>query len=132
MGKRYIHFRDNILTYFLLLLIIVVGAISYYRFIMVGDYMVGYEGKCDPTTGKCFMSCEDDACTKINYYSEMQKYEPDLYGECGEDITDCEAANVCLPSDRKCSITYCDKNANNNDSVCQTPTETQLDVQNND
>jgi hypothetical protein len=94
------------------------------------DYVVGYQGSCDPATGKCFKSCDDDACTKPNYYAEMQKYEPDLYKECGKDITDCAVASMCLPSDHRCSITYCDKNTSDNDNVCQTPIMEQPKTQN--
>jgi len=95
------------------------------------DYIVGYQGSCDPATGKCFKSCEDDACTKIDYYSEMQKYEPDLFRECGKDITNCEAANTCLTGDRKCSVTYCNKKTSDNNNVCQAPVETQSSTQTN-
>ena len=95
------------------------------------DYVVGYQGVCDPAIGKCFMNCEDDACTKVDYYSEMQKYEPDLYKECGQDITDCAAASMCLLSDRKCSITYCDKKTSDDNNVCQTVVEGQPNIQSN-
>jgi hypothetical protein len=93
------------------------------------DYIIGYNGSCDPALGKCFMSCDDDACAKPDYYSEIRKYEPDLYNECGKDITDCKAADVCLPSDHKCSITYCDKETSDNDNICQTPIDTQINNQ---
>jgi len=105
---------------------------SYYRFMVKYDYVVGYQGSCDPATGKCFMSCDDDACTKPDYYSEMRKYEPDLYKECGQDITNCDAANVCLPGDRKCSITYCNDKTSDDDNPCQTPiVPQQSDTQDN-
>jgi len=101
------HFREHFFFYIVVLLIVVISIISYYRFIINHDYVVGYEGVCDPATEKCFQGCEDDACTKVYYYSQMVKYAPDLYRECSKDITDCEAANTCLPEDKKCSVTYC-------------------------
>jgi|SRR3989338_11679671 len=104
------HFHNNFLFYILALFIIVVGVISYNRFIVNQDYLVGYEGECDPATEECFVGCEDDACAEEYFYTKMIKYAPDLYQECGSDITDCEAASVCLPDDRVCSITYNDTN----------------------
>ncbi|MFZ2072788.1 MAG: hypothetical protein WAV10_03895 [Minisyncoccia bacterium] len=71
------------------------------------NYIVGYEGACDPITEECFVGCEDDACTTEYYYSKMQKYAPDLLKECGKDITDCEAANICFLEDHDCSLIYC-------------------------
>jgi len=67
------------------------------------------------------MNCEDDACTKVDYYDNVIKYAPDLFNECGGDITDCEVASRCLPSDHKCSISYCDKN--NSNDTCEPETQ---------
>lgn len=116
-----IHLRKYFFFYILVSLIVVIGGISYYRFIVKHNYLVRYEGVCDPVTEKCFVSCEDDACTKEDYYSEVVKYAPDLYRECGKDITDCEAASMCLPDDRECSITYCNP-VLDGDSCATTPT----------
>ena len=112
-----IYFRDHFFFLILILGVFFVVVFSYHRFMVKHDYIVGYHGSCDPATGKCFMSCDDDACTKPDYYSKMQKYEPDLYKECGIDITDCATSNICLPTDRKCSITYCNKVTSNNDNT---------------
>ena len=98
---------------------IIVGIISYYRFMIKHDYIVGYEGKCEIATNNCFVGCDDDTCTNKYYYSKIQKYAPDLYKECGKDITECEAANVCLPNDRKCSIIFCDEKIDG--SICSSP-----------
>jgi hypothetical protein len=108
MGIKNINFRNNFFSFILILIIIIIGVISYFRFIVRHDYLVGYEGECDPTAESCFIGCNDDTCTEEYYYTKMQKYAPDLYAECGKDITDCEAADVCLPEDQKCSVTYCD------------------------
>jgi hypothetical protein len=89
--------------------------------------MVGYEGVCDPVLniGKCFEGCSDDACTEKYYYSKMVKYAPDLYKECGEDITDCEFANACLSDDRDCSVTYCNPEVESD--TCAAEVNTQSD-----
>ena len=126
-----VYFRNHFFPFFLILGIIFVVIFSYYRFMIKHDYVVGYQGSCDPATGKCFKSCDDDACKNPDYYTEMRKYEPDLYKECGEDITNCDAANMCLPSDHKCSITYCDKNTSDKDNPCQAPADTQTNTQTN-
>lgn len=117
--------RNNFFFYTLSALIFIVGVFSYYRFMIKQDYMVGYEGVCDPAinANKCFIGCDDDACTEEYYYSKMIKYAPDLYRECGEDITDCELANLCLPDDRECSVTYC--NLEVKDNTCATEISTQ-------
>lgn len=129
MKINYQHFREYIFFYILILLIIVVGIISYNRFMVRHDYIVGYEGVCDPAMEQCFIGCDDDACTEEYYYSKIQKYAPDLYVECGEDITDCEAASVCLTNDRKCSITYC--NIEIDGDVCKISVENIDNIQSN-
>lgn len=101
------HLYTYIFLYTLVPGILIVGALSYYRFMVKYDYVVAYEGKCDNSKESCFIGCEDDECTKEYYYTKVQKYAPDLRAECGDDITDCEVADVCLPADRKCSVTYC-------------------------
>ena len=115
-------FKDNILQYLIILFVIILTSILYFRFIVFHDYVVGYNGACDPTTGKCFESCNDDACSEKSYYSKIQKYEPDIKKECGEDITNCAQANICLSTDRYCSITYCNENSSDKNNVCQTST----------
>ena len=119
MENKHLKLSNHFFSFILVVLIIVVGTISYYRFMVKHDYLVSYNGACDPSTEKCFMNCEDDACTKIDYYSKVQKYEPDLYSECGSDITDCKDASLCLSDDLNCSITYCDRNVVGDN--CSTP-----------
>src|SRR3989344_6328267 len=102
-------FRDNVLLCALIPLVILCVGYAYFRFMVAHDYLVAYEGTCDPTAYSCFIGCNDDACTDTYYYAKVQKYAVDLYAQCGQDITNCAAANVCLPqNDQKCSITYCD------------------------
>ncbi len=112
------HFRKHFFPYILIIAVIISGGFSYYRFMIKYDYLVGYEGVCDQAVEKCFIGCEDDACTTEYYYTKMQKYEPDLFTECGVDITDCENANVCLLNDRDCSITFCDEKTKTGDEEC--------------
>lgn len=117
--------RNHFFFYTLVTLIFIVGVFSYCRFMIRQNYMVGYEGVCDPAVNKCFAGCYDDACTEKYYYAKMVKYAPDLYEECGEDITDCESANVCLPDNRDCSVTYCNPEVEGD--TCATETNIQND-----
>ena len=115
-------FRKYILFYiFSPLCILFIGA-SYVRFFITHDYIVAYEGVCDPVVNDCFIGCEDDECSEEYYYSEVQKYAADLLIQCGKDITNCESANICLPTDdTKCSVTYC--NVATGDEACESVSE---------
>lgn len=121
--------KDNFLLLVLFFAVIIVLFRSYDRFIVRHDYIVGYEGVCDTTIEKCFVGV-DDTNGEEYYYTKMQKYEPDLYTQCGKDITDCDAANVCFSNDRDCLIVYCDEKTKNEDEECASDIE-KLDVQNN-
>jgi hypothetical protein len=115
------HLYNHLFFYLVLFFILIALIISFCRFMIARDYVVGYEGVCDPIMKECFVGCEDEECTKEYYYTKMEKYAPDLYAECGEDITDCEEANICLPSDNNCSIVYC--NSEIDGDSCETLTE---------
>jgi len=105
------NFSNNYLLYALTLLFIFFVGASYVRFIMLQDYLVAYEGACDPALNSCFIGCSDDTCSEEYYYSEVQKYAPRIFEQCGADITDCNEANICLSqNDENCSVTYCDPN----------------------
>lgn len=91
---------------------------AYYRFMITHDYMIRYEGECDPYTENCFIGCEDDECTIEYYFSDIYRHATDIHRLCGEDITDCEAANTCSAAEKKCSITYCDISLEN--ESCET------------
>jgi len=112
------HIRRHILLYTLLPLMMLSGAASFYRFVVANDYIVEYEGECDPATESCFEGCEDDECTEHYPYKHMSKYASDLRAECGPDITECEMASVCLPGDEACSVEYCDPDALGEDEYC--------------
>lgn len=106
--------RMNISRLLLILgLIVLVGAVaaSYYRSFVAKEYNIQYESTCDPQTESCFYyECteEDGEDCESYAYALMQKHANDLYAACGDDVTSCEAAALCLPSDRACERTYCD------------------------
>lgn len=93
-------------------LLILIAVISYMRFMVFADYHVTYESECNPNAESCYIGCEDENCNSKYYYSLVEKYAPNLFDQCGADITDCSDAYVCLPEDKdRCSITYCDPEA---------------------
>lgn len=105
-------FKSHLLSYVLVPLCVLAIAASFYRFVVVGDYIVEYEGACDPATESCFFACDSEECAEVYYYTWVQKRNVDVRAQCGVDVTDCEAASMCLPSDRDCSIAYCDPEVN--------------------
>ncbi len=88
-------------------LVVFVIVASFYRFLVAGNYIVEYEGACDPLTEECFVGCVDEECSESYYFTMVRKYAADVQEQCGTDFSDCEAASVCLPSDQTCEITYC-------------------------
>lgn len=106
MDKK-INLSDHPISFILFPLLVGIAVISYYRFFIDKDYLVGYDSECDPSQHSCFVVCEDTECTKESYYSHVIKYARDLYNECGKDITNCEKAKTCFPDNYNCSVTYC-------------------------
>lgn len=103
------NFKKYFLLYTLVPLALLSVASSYYRFMVMEDYVVEYEGDCDPAENVCFIGCEDDTCLVKYHYSMITKNASHLVAQCGRDISSCEAAHVCLAEDgEECSISYCD------------------------
>lgn len=103
------HLKKYILLYTLApLLVLTVGA-SYVRFMVQYDYLVTYEGECDPYTQICFEYCEDEKCDEPIHYTWIERDAAILKQICGDhSILDCEAAMSCLPDENRCSISFCD------------------------
>jgi hypothetical protein len=102
------HFKNNFLRYVLLALSVIVIALSFQRFVLSGDYIVEYEGACDPATESCFLACETEDCADTYYHSWVRKHHNDVFAACGPDVSECDAASVCQPTDTQCTIVYCD------------------------
>lgn len=111
------HLKNNFLIYSILVLTIIAASASYYRFMVLGDYIVSYEGPCDPETESCYVDCEDEECTTEYYYTVIERNAAEIFEKCGEDITDCDAAYECQSDAAECSITYCDPEYDGED-VC--------------
>ena len=121
-----IWFRQHFFLCTLIAFLSFAVAVSYVRFMVLHDYVVAYEGDCDPYAESCFIGCEDDECTEQYYYSSIQKYAPNVQAQCGTDITDCDAAYTCLSEDGSdCEISYCDPVIDGEDA-CETLTEVDM------
>lgn len=81
---------------------------SFYRFVILKDYLVAYEGECDPETESCFVGCEDDECLEFYYHSVIERKANEIYSLCGPDISECNEAYFCPETESNCSIYYCD------------------------
>jgi len=108
MEKLKIRFKNNFFLFILMPIILIIGYISFNRFIINHDYMISYEGDCDPVIENCYIGCEDDECNEKYFYTKIFKYAPDLYEQCGNTIVGCDSANICFINDKNCSISYCD------------------------
>lgn len=106
------HIKKHFLLYTVVpLLILTIGA-SYYRFMVSYDYLVRYEGVCDPYVQSCHLYCEDEACTEPFYYTWITRSAATLNELCtGGDVTECAAADACLANETHCSIEFCDPDA---------------------
>lgn len=101
------HFKENILLYTLIPLLILTVAATYYRFMVLHDYTVAYEGECDPHESSCFVECEDDECLNKYYFTKIQRNASALLAICGESIVGCDDSNVCAVGEKECSVTFC-------------------------
>ena len=89
-------FKEHILLYTIVPLIFFSIGASFVRFIILNDYLVSYEGTCDPYTQNCFIGCEDDECAQVYYFNRVQKFAVNLKNQCGENITDCKKQDMFL------------------------------------
>jgi hypothetical protein len=100
-------FKKHIFAYTLIPLTVMLVSASFYRFIVLHDYLVSYEIDCDPSSESCFIGCEDDECTAEYFYALIERRADDIYNLCGPNIVECEAALECSQSSTHCNITYC-------------------------
>ena len=101
-------FKEHFLTYTLVPLVVLMIGASYMRFMVIQDYVVAYEGDCDPIVNDCFVGCDNEDCTEEYYYSIVTRHTSDIRNLCGVDISDCETTNTCTVDESECFITHCD------------------------
>ena len=100
-------FKRYILLYTLIPLLILTIAATYYRFMIINDYIVFYEGECDPYENSCFVGCEDEECNEEYFYTKIERHASGIARLCDDDIVDCEFANMCTHEELQCRIEYC-------------------------
>jgi len=122
-------FKRYLLLYTLIPLLILLTASAYYRFMVLIDYTVSYEGECEPYTQSCFLYCEDQECAEPFYYSIIERNAAEVYALCGDDVTTCDDAYICEP-ETPCSVTYCDSKLNPDE--CEILNESDLQPNDND
>ncbi len=100
--------KENLLYIITALLLVLSFSATYYKNVVLKDYIVAYEYECNPSTESCFVGCEDDLCESEYYYALIEKMAYDVYQSCGNDVMDCSDAFICKDSDSFCDIVYCD------------------------
>jgi hypothetical protein len=115
------NWRSHLLLLICIPLLLLAMAATYYRFIIAQDYIVQYEGICDPVSENCFTYCEDEACAEPSYYVKVTKTAMNAYKQCGEDVSDCEIANQCQFGEKDCTVEYCSTDAVEQDEFCTGP-----------
>lgn len=109
------HIKSHFFFYIITLFLFFLTSASILRFIILQDYIVSYEGECDPETESCFMYCEDENCTDPSYYTIIERHARELRETCGPDVTTCDQAYSCAGDD-SCRVIYC--NPDNEDEIC--------------
>lgn len=99
---------QHLLFFTLVPLLMLTACFSYYRFIIVHDYLVGFEGSCDPEIHSCFTGCNDDGCTDTYYYAKIERNAATIRRLCGADVSVCSVAETCLENEKGCTVKYCD------------------------
>lgn len=101
------HIRRHYFFYIIIGLIFLSVTASFYRFMVSHDYLVRYEGECDPYSQTCYEYCEDEACSEPFYYSWITAHGNDIIANCEKDVTTCDFAYTCVESS-ECTVSYCD------------------------
>ena len=107
----------------IVLMTILLVSASFLRFMVEHDYLVSFEGDCDPYTQSCYEDCEDDECTEMYYYSVIERSASEVYALCDtQDVSECDAAYECQPDVEYCEVYFCDPEEDGED-VCVSLTE---------
>lgn len=106
------HIKNHFFLYLIVSLTILSVASSYIRFVVQKDYLVSYEGECEPYSQSCFVYCEDEECSEPFYYSIIEREANEIFDLCGTDVTTCDEAYSCQDNVDICSITFCDPTVN--------------------
>lgn len=116
------YLKKHFFSYIVFIFVVFLITASYTRFVVENDYIVAYEGDCDPYTESCYLWCEDDECSEPFYFSVIERHAAEIYSLCGEDVTVCDDAYYCDESVEYCEIYFCDAEFDGEDS-CEYLTE---------
>lgn len=104
------HIKRYILLYVTVILLMLLVGSAYLRFFVLNDYIIAYEGDCDPYTESCYLFCEDESCTEPFYYSIIERNAAEVQALCNtSDVTTCDDAYFCPDDGTFCSVEYCDQ-----------------------
>ncbi|MBP6975790.1 MAG: hypothetical protein KBB51_03095 [Candidatus Moranbacteria bacterium] len=114
---------------FLVFFFILLGVIflTYYRYMVVRDYVIEAQVSCDPTIEACFVyvcdpengeECTGDPEQDTSYYKLLHRNARNI-PLCDPQEADCPVA-MCQPEEIDCRVTFCDSTAGE-DAVCSDP-----------
>lgn len=110
----------HILSLVLVPTLLLVVAASYVRFFILQDYLIAYEGECDPATQSCYVWCEDtESEESCSYYSVIERKAYEIAKKCDLDLSECDAAYACQEDVAICLISYCEPSVDGEES-CDT------------
>ena len=120
---------------FLVFFLVLAGSIflTYYRYMVIRDYVIEAQVGCDPMTESCFVYVCDpengEDCTgnleqDTSYYKLLHRNAKNI-PLCDPTEADCLVA-VCLPGEADCQVTLCDPTSEE-DVVCSDPEAYQME-----
>ncbi len=112
------YFSKHFFFYIVIIFIVLSVSASYYRFIITNDYIVSFEGWCDPEYESCFTgSYYDEECDcDVEYTFKIVEKPVSSFtkqlAECDVDPfldpMECEVVDQCSATESNCSVTYCE------------------------
>ena len=120
---------------FLVFFLVLAGSIflTYYRYMVVRDYIIEAEVSCDPMVESCFVyvcdpesgeECTGDPEQDTSYYKLLHRNAKNI-PLCDPEEADCLAA-VCQPGEADCQVTLCDSTGAE-DVTCSDPETYQME-----
>jgi capsular polysaccharide biosynthesis protein len=116
--------KKHILPFLIITLLVLAVSASYYRFVVINDFLVSYEGFCDTSSESCFAGsyydekCECDITYNYKYVTKTATVYKKQMAECDNDpYLDpmyCEEVNHCTQDEDNCTIEYCDTKIDGN------------------
>lgn len=129
-------FKENIFSLTIVLLLILVSAASYYRFMVAHDFLVLHDLECDPVLESCFIYCEAGGydCEEPDYYYLVEREAAELIKLCGSELkpSECDAAYECVLGEEFCETIFCDPefDLDKGVSMCESQTDNNNSVNN--